>query len=430
MGLSSLEQLQFGLAKEGSRGTAETAPTKWYPVDKASQMDYALGLLKDENLRGSPEEFPPNAGVKTGTGKIKMPLDAQNCAEFLYSTLGVVSSAEQTVITITSSNKHIDFNIGASDLDAQIATGDYVIGTSSATASTLCKAIKDALFAADATGTYTVTYSRTTQKFSIIRSTGTFNIKWITGANIANGAAAILGYTADDTAGLTYVSDNAVKYAFKHTFTRGGTIQRPGYTFFMDRGLSVKKYNLTTVKKMTMTVPVDNLISMEADVLFQTEAAGSIGSPAYPTNEYLGFNGATIKLGGVTNSDIHNLTLNIDNGAKIQRTLNQSQDVADILVAGKFMLDGSFTIFFQDEVERAKFLANTSNTLRITMVSDVIQGTYKYTVDVNLYRIHYKAYPFGEQDGLLAAKVDFTGVYSSTDGKAIQVDVTNQDTAY
>ncbi len=430
MSLSSVEQVQFGLAKETVRGTAETTPTKWYPIDKSSQMDYALALLKDENLRGSPEEFPPNAGVKTGTGKIKMPLDSQNCGEFLYSSLGSLSSAEQTVITISASNKHIDFNIGSSDLDAQIATGDYVIGTSSATASTLCKAIKDALFAADATGTYTVTYSRTTQKFSIVRSTGTFNIKWTTGTNVANGAATILGYTADDTGSLTYTSDTAVKYAFKHTIVRGGTIQRLGYTFFMDRGLSVKKYSLATVKKWVLTVPVDNLIMMEADCLFTTEASGSIGSPAYPTNEFLGFNHATIKLGGVTNTDIHNLTLNIDNGAKGHRTLSQSQDVADILVAGKFMLDGSFTIYFQDEVERAKFLANTSNTLQITMAGPTIQGTYKYTVDINLYRIHYKAYPFGEQDGLIAAKVDFTGVYSSTDSKAIQIDVTNQDVSY
>jgi hypothetical protein len=430
MGLSSLEQVQFGLCKEASRGTAETTPTKWYPVDKSSQLDYALALLKDENLRGSPEEFPPNAGVKTGTGKIKMPLDAQNCGEFLYSNLGGVSSAEQTAITITSSNKHIDFNIGASDLDAQIATGDYVIGTTSATASTLCKAIKDALLAADATGTYTVTYSRTTQKFSIIRSTGTFNIKWVTGTNVANGAATTLGYTADDTGLLTYVSDSQVKYAFKHTFTRGTSIQRTAYTLFMDRGLSVKKYNLGTTKKFMITVPVDNLITMEADVLFKTEASGSIGSPAYPTNAFLGFNHATIKIGGVANTDIHNLQVSFDNSAKLQRTLSQSQDGADILAAGKFMIDGSFTIFFQDEVERAKFLANTSNTLQVTMAGDTIQGTYKYTVDLNLYRIHYKAYPFGEQEGLLAAKVDFTGVYSSTDSKAIQVDVTNQDVSY
>ncbi len=430
MSLSSVEQVQFGLAKETSRGTAETTPTKWYPVDKASQLDYAVTLLKDENLRGVPEEFPPNAGPKQGTGKIKMPVDAQTIGEFLYSVLGGVTSAEQTVITITASNKYIDFNIGSSDLAATIATGDFVIGTASTETGSLCKAIKDALLAADATGTYTVTYSRTTQKFSIIRSTGTFNIKWITGTNTANGAKTILGYTADDTGLLTYVSDSQVKFGFKHTFTRGTGIQRVGYTFFMDRGLSVKKYNLSTVKKLQLNVPVDNIVMMEADVLCKTEASGSIGSPAYPTNEYLGFNHATVKIGGVANTDIHNLVLNIDSSAKVQRTLNQSQDANDILCAGKLMIDGTFTIYFQDEVERAKFLANTSNTLQITLAGDAIQGTYKYTVDANLYRIHYKAFPFGEQDGLLAAKVEFTGVYSSSDSKAIQVDVTNQDVSY
>lgn len=429
MSLSSIEQIQFGLAKEASRATAESTPTKWYPIDKASQMDYALSLLKDENLRGVAEEFPPNAGPKAGTGKIKMPVDAQTIGEFLYSALGTVSSDEQTVITISSSNRHIDFNIGGGDLDATIATGDYIIGTTSATASTLCKAIKDALFAADATGTYTVTYSRTTQKFSIVRSAGTLNIKWLTGTNVANGAGTTLGYTADDTGLLTYVSDSQVKYCFKHTFTRNAAIERVGYTFFIDRGLSVKKYNLSTVKKLQLNIPVDNIVMMEADVLFKTEASGSIGSPAFPTNEYLGFNHADISIGGSGNTDIHNLVVNIDPGSKILRTLNQSQDIANILASGKFMIDGSFTIYFQDETGRTKFLANTSTTMQVELVGSAL-GTQYFKVDLNLYRVHYKAYPFGEQDGILAAKVEFSAVYSSSDTKAIQVAVYNQDVSY
>ena len=40
------------------------------------------------------------------------------------------------------------------------------------------------------------------------------------------------------------------------------------------------------------------------------------------------------------------------------------------------------------------------------------------------------AFPFADDNGLLAAKVDFKGYYSSADTKAIQIDVTNTDTAY
>jgi len=317
MPLSSVEQTQFGLKKEGTRGTAETTATRWYPISKDSQMDYSLALLQDEALRGVPEEFPPNAGTKGGTGKIKMPLDAQACGEMFYSLLGGLTSAQQ-----------------------------------------------------------------------------------------------------------------AATSAYKHTILKGSGIQRVGYTFFMDRGLSIKKYNLTTVKKLTINCPTDQIATLEAEVLFKSEATGLIGTPAFPVNKYLGFNHVDVKIAGTSNTDVKELTLNIDNSASVHRTLNLSQDVADILVKGKLMIDGNFTVFFQDETERDKFLANTSSTLRVLAVGGLIASTYYHTVDINLYKIHYKAFPFGESDGLLAAKAEFVGVYDSTATKAIQVDITNTETTY
>jgi hypothetical protein len=317
MALSSVEQAQFGLKKEASRGTAETTATKWYPISKDSTMDYSLALLKDESLRGAPEEFPPNAGVKTGTGKIKMPLDAQSCGEMFYSCLGGVSSAVQ-------------------------------------------------------------------------------------------------GATA----------------AYKHTFTRGTGIQRPGYTFFMDRGLNIMKYNLSTVKKLTLNFPTDQIATLDADVLFKSEATGLIGTPAFPVNKYVGFNQVDVKVAGSSNTDVKDLTINIDNNAQAHRTLSLSQDVSDILVKGKLIIDGNFTIFFQDVTERDKFLANTSSVLRALCVGGQAAVGYYYTVDINLYKIHYKAFPYGEAEGLLAAKAEFVSVYDSTATKAILVDVTNLETAY
>jgi hypothetical protein len=94
------------------------------------------------------------------------------------------------------------------------------------------------------------------------------------------------------------------------------------------------------------------------------------------------------------------------------------------------MITGNFVIFFADDTQRDNFLANTTTTLRFLMEHEIIASTYKYTVDINLYKVQYKAVPFGEQDGLLAASVDFDSVYSSSDSKTIQVDVTNTDTSY
>lgn len=215
--------------------------------------------------------------------------------------------------------------------------------------------------------------------------------------------------------------------AYKHTITRNVSPTRPGYTFFFDNGQSlIKKYNLATVKKISINGPVDNIIELEADILAKSEAAGAIGSPAFPTPNYLTFAGCTVKLGGSTYADIKTWKLDIDNGAGILRTLGQSQDPTDILIRNKLKIDGSMTIFFSSETERAKFLAGTSNSLEFLCEGAIIASTFKYTLDINLPKIIYKAYPLGDDGGILAANVTFEAYYDTATSKAIQVDITNQ----
>ena len=319
MSYASVEQRRFGLKKEGTRGTAESAPSAWWPIDKDTKFNYDLNHLKDDALRGIPDMYPSVAGPLNGTGKLKLPLDAQACGELFYSLLGDVSSAQQ------------------------------------------------------------------------------------------GGSA-----------------------AYKHTFTRDlDSIERTAYTFFMDYGTSiVKKYNLGVVKAITLTGPVDQLVTMDADILFKSEADGSIGSPSFPTQRYMAFPHTTIKLGGVANTDIRSWQLKIDGGSQPLRTLSQSQDIANILVKAPLNITGNFVIYFQTDAIRDAFLANTTTTFQALIEHDIIASTYKYTVDINLYKIQYKAVPFGEQEGLLAANVDFDAVYSTSDSKTIQVDVTNAATAY
>jgi hypothetical protein len=426
----SVESQRFGIAKEASRGVAESAPTKWYPTRGNAGLVYSLKHLKDEGIRGIAQEYAPVAGPKDGDGKIPLNLDAQSCAEFFYSLLGGVSSAEGASITISSANNKLDFNIGASQLTATIASATYIIGTSSATASTLCKAIKDALASADGAGTYTVSYSRTTKLFTIARSAGTFQLLAATGTNIANGIWSTLGFAATDRTGaITYDGTVQIEYAFVHTLTQSTDITKIAYTLFLDRGMNVLKYNGAVVKKIGLKAGVDNLIEMDVDALFRTEASGSIGSPSFPTQKYLGFQGVTFKIAGVQSTDVKEWSLNIDNTAKGLRTFNNSQDIADVIVPGKLMVDGSFTVFFADTTERDKFIANTNVALEMICEGDAL-GVLKYSVDINVYQARYKAYAYGEEEGLLAAKATFQGFYNSSAAKTIQVAVTNQDVSY
>lgn len=219
--------------------------------------------------------------------------------------------------------------------------------------------------------------------------------------------------------------------AYKHTITRSGAINaKPSYTFFMDRGLGVLKYNLGVVRSISINVPVDNFATFQADVLFKSEASGSIGSPTFPSEQILSFQHADIEIAGSSDTDVKEFSLTIEQPYKVHRTLNQSQDAAELLATGPIGASGSFVIYFQSTTERSKFLANTSTTLRLLSEGEIIASTYKYTVDINLYQVKYTAFPYGEDEGLLAAQVEFQAEYSSGDSQTLQVDVTNTDTSY
>jgi hypothetical protein len=101
---------------------------------------------------------------------------------------------------VGNTNKYIDFDEGGAELTATITPATY-------TAQTLCAEIKTRMDAAG--GTYTVSYSETTGKFTIA-GTGNFTLRWHDGANQANTAALLLGFikASHYTGAATYTGDN------------------------------------------------------------------------------------------------------------------------------------------------------------------------------------------------------------------------------
>lgn len=127
-------------------------------------------------------------------------------AELLFKH--AMGTNDKVTIT-TGSNDALDFDIGGAELNATIAAGTYVRGLSQADSGSLCKAIYDAIVAVEAAGTYTVTYSTNTRKFTITRSAGILNLLWNTGTNTATNIGKTIGFSdnADDTGSLSYTGD-------------------------------------------------------------------------------------------------------------------------------------------------------------------------------------------------------------------------------
>jgi hypothetical protein len=112
-------------------------------------------------------------------------------------------------ITIGASNKFIDFT--DDDGTAALSVPERVYNNPLELVNAL-----NAAFASATTETITVSYSNETGKFNIATSTSSLlSLLWDSGANTANTIGATLGFdvSTDDTAALSYESDDAQDYS-------------------------------------------------------------------------------------------------------------------------------------------------------------------------------------------------------------------------
>lgn len=113
--------------------------------------------------------------------------------------------------TITEHNRYLDFDIGAGQLTATIATGTYTTGASLATA------IVTALEAASAPPVWACDYNVTQPNKFTISQGSNFTIRWSTGTNAYRSIGRSLGFNvgANDTGATTFTADG-VSYQSTH----------------------------------------------------------------------------------------------------------------------------------------------------------------------------------------------------------------------
>jgi hypothetical protein len=217
---------------------------------------------------------------------------------------------------------------------------------------------------------------------------------------------------------------------YRHTFSRLNGIQMPSFTYFVDRGLSKKRYPLTVIKKLALSGAVDGKALVNADLLFKTEEAASSFTPSYGSPKPLMFFQTDFKIDGVSDVNVKSWTLNIDNASAALRTLNQSRDVKDIVSPGRFIIDGGFEIYFESETQRQKFLDASLAALNIILTGDIIEDAFKNQLEFVIPEARYTAFPFGNLDDLLGAAVTFEAHYNIAAGYSLQSILTNAVPSY
>jgi hypothetical protein len=240
-----------GIAKEVEFGTA-VAATDFLKFTSES-LSLKIDELIDASQNGLQDEPDSLEGMGTIAGNTVHEAHPVGLGYLLRAWFSQPATTAQVSFTVSATNKYFDFNIGAAELVATLATGTFVAGATQDDVGSLCDTIYNAVTAAEAIGVYTVSYSTVTNKFTITRSTGTFEILWKTGThgsdNLDTHCGTLLGYTdsANDTGGLTYTSDSAVPVVYQHIYTpvshivpaaRKGTATAGGATSLTDSAQS------------------------------------------------------------------------------------------------------------------------------------------------------------------------------------------------
>lgn len=217
---------------------------------------------------------------------------------------------------------------------------------------------------------------------------------------------------------------------YKHTFQPASLVQFPSFTFFADRGLGIKAYPLTVIKKLALAGATEGKALATADVLFKTEQTASAFTQSFNAPNPLMFFQTQILLDGVLNQDVASWDLAIDNGSVAIRTLSQSQDVYDIRSPGIYKITGGYEVYFETEANRTKFLSALPQALTFTLTGDVIQNAFSHQLSLSIPHAQYTAYPFDPLNGLLGAKVAFEATRDPVLGYSLQAQLFNVVTGY
>lgn len=426
-----------GIAKETVVGTLVTPPTEFFrflPPDSfypkvTPIISKAIGTLPDVNIKQT-------LGLGTLNGlKLKRELEGENCGSTLNACFGTDSAAETAAFIIGSSTCKIDFKEDAGTTrNASIALGTYAMGASSAVNGSLCKAVKTALEGASgAVGTYTVTYSYTTLKMTIAVSGGAaaVQILWLTGANNANGAYSILGFTKVDTSSAASLTSNSTTAVapFTHTFVRQAVAQLPTYSFWFDKYPLYPQIAGAMLNKLDLEIKSKEMVMMDTEwEALSYDATGITRTPTYSAVRPFTFNQCTVSVDGGSDLNYDDLKLTINNMVKTDHALSGSIYPAKIYSEG-MDVDFSATLFFEDAVQYNKFLAGTTAAFIITLTSaDDISGApsgNKYKLVINLPAVVYQVANLPIPSGVLKITFNAKAMYDTVTSKTVNMLLTN-----
>lgn len=436
------KKLGFSIESDWAQGTI-TAATKLLALrDAGVVMNVNRQLITPARISGRASLKQSYLG--TTAPKYTIPTFAYPnglAPKLLKLAFGQVSSAEVASFTVSAgSNDKINFTEdGGVEKTATLTAGTYVMGASSAVASSLCLEIKTQLEASnDTAATYTVTFNTTTGLITITKNSGVFVLKFSTGANAATSARTLLGYGSVDTSSAIAASGTTALVAvYDHTFTPLDAI-----TYGLSAGMTAqfktadgKVYDILDsvidVLKFSYKPNQELWIDAECEARKISDSVATLASITEETVSPLLFSQLSYTVGGSAH-ELAGLEVSFGNNYKKDAFVNAA--FRKRFVRNGFRdVRGTFTMDLADSQAFSiydAFLAGTQPILIATFTgaSNGIKTGFQYAYTMTLGKVQYnlEAVPGGGGAAAPDAPIPFIALDDGTNGE-LKVVVRNSE---
>ena len=426
------------IGKEATWGTevARTNQIEAESVDLSLTSEPKFIDVISKRYRTSEEIYQ---GLISVGGSITYPVRYEGSEMLIEELLGADTITEASTFIVATTNKYIDFKEdGGSALLATVAESTYIMGETSATAATLCKAIKTAL-EVNGSGTYTVTFSNTTKKITIAVATGASvtQILWKTGThgsdNSDDSIAALIGFTdtADGASVASVAGDNAVATVFDHAFRFSDTITE---------GLSIEKAidaNLTTGKTLLYTgckigsmdfnVEPDGTLKATSTIIARNEELEETPTSGLSTSTagLCVFHQGVINMDGDISGKVVNFSCTVNPNLSGDKN-RFSRYIYQPIPAGKIEVTGTMTIEFDADTYYNYFVNQTTKNFTVKFTGAEIKTSSSYELEFDFNYAYLTAFPVNPEDqNVVMVEMPFVCIADDSTNRSIEINMKN-----
>lgn len=226
--------------------------------------------------------------------------------------------------------------------------------------------------------------------------------------------------------------------AYLHTITPAD--DPPSFT--LEKGMDTitgLQYPGCKIRRLTLKTVRKGKLGASVELVGKTEKVVSLSTPSWSNLPDLTFTQGTYKIDGAANGDIIGIEVKIENALKEEEYRPQSRVISKLPVTTR-VVNGRFDIDFVDKSQLEKFYgvaaatepqsALTGVALDLRWEGSVIEGAYKYSLQLEIPQVYYNtAKALLDRRELIVQGVEFRAIYDATATYVIRAKLQNKETS-